>query len=215
MGRVAGLLAIAAALGSTILADVPATSNVCVCATARETNAWCSIHELGYVGGVKLQSYIVYVAIDPHGHDLDLSKFECPTCRAAIESDGFCDTHLRGFVGKKTYFSGLTYELARAEVRSVSSIACRTCRKNSETHGWCAKSGVGMVGPFAIRDRKGFDRAVANLALLVAADREAPRCHHCAMAILFNNDCPKCKITYKNGKPMPTASAPAAASTSR
>lgn len=212
---VAGLLVVAAALGSTIIADLPAPTNTCVCATARETNAWCSIHGIGYVGGVKLLSDIVYEAIDAHGHDVDLSKFPCPTCRAAISTDGFCDLHRRGFVHKKAYFSGLTYELGRAELRPASSIACSTCRKNAKTHGWCAKSGVGMVGPFAITDRKSFDRAVAGLALLVAAEAEAPRCKHCAVAILFDAECPVCKISFRGGKALKTASAPSAAGTSR
>ncbi len=215
MRRLAGLLAVAATLGPTILADIPGTTRECVCAGARETNAWCSIHELGYVGGVKLTSNVVYLAIDPHGHDLDLSTFTCPTCRNAIASDGFCETHRRGFFKRKAYFSGLTYELGRAELQPASSITCRTCRKNSETHGWCAKSGVGMVGPFAVRDRRGFDRAVAGLGLLAAAERTAPRCHHCAVAILFDSKCPMCKISYKDGKAVPTASIPAAAGTSR
>lgn len=202
----AGVIALSALLGA---------EGDCVCATARETNAWCPVHKLGYVGGVKITSEAAFITADAHGHDLDLSLFTCPTCLKAIASNGFCETDRIGFVNKKAYFSRLTYELGRAEVPRAASITCPTCRKNSETHGWCAKSHVGMVGPFAIKDRESFDRAVAGLAILVAADQAAPRCQHCVVAILTSSECPVCRIRYKDGKAVSSATAPAAARTSR
>ena len=215
MRRLVGPVAVVAALWLVGLAFASGATGECICATARETNGWCPVHKLGYVGGAKITSDAAYITADAHGHDLDLSKFTCPTCRAAIASNGFCETDRIGFVDKKAYFSRLTYELGRAEMRPASSITCRTCRKNSESHGWCTKDGVGMVGPFAIRDRQGYDKAVAGLAILIVADQAAPRCQHCVIAILTDSECPVCRIRYKDGKAASSNSAPAAAGTSR
>ena len=187
MRRLAGLAAVAAAAA-------------CLCATSRETNGWCPVHEFGYVGGVKVTSRRLYEAADAHGHKLDLTTFTCPTCRAAIATSGFCEIHRVGFVHEQAYYSRLTYELARGEVRVASSIACPTCRKNAETYGWCAKSRVGMVGSVAIRNRADFERAVEALKIFIAANEAARRCEYCALAIITDSECPACKIRYKNGK---------------
>ena len=177
-----------------------AAALTCLCATSRDTNGWCPVHELGYVGGVKVQSRWLYEAADAHGHQLDLSTFTCPACRAAIATSGFCEIHRVGFVHELAYYSRLTYELARGEVHPVSSISCPTCRKNAETYGWCSKSGVGMVGPFAIRNRVDFERAVEALKIFMVANETARRCNTCAVAIITDSECPACKIRYKNGK---------------
>jgi hypothetical protein len=178
----------------------------CVCATTRDTNGWCPVHEFGYVGGVKVTSRWLYEFADAHGHELDLSTFTCPSCRNAIATNGFCETHRIGFVDKLAYYSLLTYELGKGEARPVSTISCAACRKNSETHGWCAKSGVGMIGPFALRNRHDYDRAVTALDIFIIANEASLRCNYCAGAILKDAECPACKIRYKDGKALPKGS---------
>ena len=203
MRSLAGLAAVIVAL--SVLAS-PATQGPidgCGCATTRETNGWCPVHEFGYIGGVKVTSRWLYEFADAHGHELDLATFTCPSCRSAIAANGFCDVHRVGFVNKLAYFSLLTYELGKAEPRPATTITCATCRKNAETHGWCAKSEVGMVGPFALRDRSDFDRAVAALDIFVVANEASHRCNSCAGAILKDAECPACKIRYKDGKALP------------
>lgn len=175
-------------------------NNVCVCATSRDTNGWCPVHEVGYVGGVKITSRWLYEAADAHGHEVDVSTFVCMACRSAIASNGFCETHRIGFVNKLAYFSRLTYQLGKGEVRHASSITCSTCRKNSESYGWCPRSAVGMVGQVAIPNRKDFDQAVKALQVLIVANEAAHRCEHCAVAIITDTQCPVCKIGYKDGK---------------
>lgn len=178
----------------------PGAPEVCVCATARETNAWCPVHKLGYVGGLELESSWLHEAVDAHGHDVDPSTFTCPVCRGALASDGFCAEHKIGFVHGKAYFSKLTYRLGQAEVRRPADIACPVCRKNAETHGWCDRDRAGMVGPFTIRDRAVFEQTVRALGILELADREAKRCQYCAVAMITDTQCPFCKITYRDGK---------------
>ena len=179
-------------------------TEACNCATARETNGWCPVHELGYVAGVKVTSRWVYEAADAHGHVVDLSTYTCPTCRSAIATSGFCAEHRVGFVNKLAYYSLLTYELGKAEARRAGEISCPTCRKNAEAHGWCAKSGVGMIGPFAIRNRGDYDLAASALAIFIVANAAAPRCNYCAVAIITDSQCPVCKIRYKDGKAVPS-----------
>jgi hypothetical protein len=201
--RAAGFAAVVVALwlvGSPIARGL---TEACTCATARETNGWCPVHEQGYVGGVKVTSRWLYEFADAHGHQLDLSTFTCPTCRAAIATNGFCEVHRVGFVDKLAYYSLLTYELGKGRSKPVSTISCATCRKNSESHGWCAKSGVGMIGPFEIGNRQDFDRAVSALEIFLVANEASHRCNYCAGAILKDSECPACKIRYKDGKAVP------------
>jgi len=201
--RLAGGIAVATLLGLFGNPLASGATGECACATSRENNGWCPVHEFGYVGGVKVTSRWLYEAADAHGHDVDISTFNCPTCRSAIATNGFCETHRIGFIEKRAYFSRLTYELGRGDVRQASSITCPRCRKNSETYGWCAKSGVGMVGPFAIRNRQDFDRAAEALRIFLVANDAARKCNYCAVAIITDTQCPVCRISYKDGKALP------------
>jgi hypothetical protein len=201
--RAAGWLAVLALGWALGLSAARAEAGLCTCATARGTNGWCELHELGFVGGVKVTSRWLYEAADAHGHDVDTSTFICPTCQSAIATNGFCDAHRIGFVDRRAYFSRLTYELAKGRIRPAASITCPTCRKNSETFGWCAKSKVGMVGEVAIANKRDFDTAVGALKIFMIANQAAARCRYCAVAIITDTECPVCKITYKNGKALP------------
>jgi hypothetical protein len=201
--RVVGVAAVVAALLFVRNPVAWGLTDECLCATARDTNGWCPVHEFGYVGGVRVTSRWLYEFADAHGHELDLSTFTCPSCRSAIATNGFCEIHRIGFVDRLAYYSLLTYELGKGQARRASTIACATCRKNSESHGWCTKSGVGMVGPFALRNRRDFDRAVTALEIFVVANEAALRCNSCAGALLTDSECPACNIRYKGGKTLP------------
>ena len=203
MRRLAGAIALAAIVWGPPAFSLAGPSPPCTCTTARATNGWCSLHELGYVAGVKVTSRWLYEAADAHGHDVDVATFTCPDCRRAVATNGFCEVDRIGFVDNRAYFSRLTYELARGEIRPPSSIRCPTCRKNADTHGWCAKSRVGMIGEVAIRDRAAFDRAVAALDIFMVANAVAARCPYCAVAVITDTECPICRIAYKDGKPVP------------
>ena len=174
----------------------------CTCASTRAENGWCAIHSFGWVGGLRIDSAWLYRALDALGHDLELSTFVCPSCRRAIETDGFCEEHRIGFVRKQAYFSRLTYELGKAQPVEPASLSCPACRKNAETSGWCAKDRVGMIGPFAIRSRADYDQAARALEIVRLAALESKRCDQCAGAILTDGQCPFCRIRYKDGKPV-------------
>ena len=171
----------------------------CTCAGAIETHGWCEAHDVGYVGSVEIESRWLYDALDAHGHDVDHGSFECDACQEAIASDGFCDEHRIGFVEGQAYFSMLTYQLTRGELRRESEIECSVCRSHSQTLGWCDACGVGHVGPIAIATRDDFDQGAEAIRILHVANEAAKRCERCAVAIVTDTWCPVCKITYKDG----------------
>lgn len=179
------------------------TAADCACATARQTNGWCEAHRVGYVASVKITSGRLYEVLDAHGHELDLTTFQCDACRKAIASDGFCDQHRIGFVGRLAYFSRLTYELARGEPVDPAGIECPACRVNAGSHGWCDKCSRGMVGDVAIRDKAAYQHAAKAVEILISAAQTAARCEWCAVAMITDTQCPDCKITYKDGVPVP------------
>ena len=199
------------------LAGFPSTkpdpSAPCTCGEAKGMSGWCERHGVGYVGDVKIRSWLLYETMDAHGHTIDMANFQCLECLEAFDSDGFCEEHKIGFVGKKAYFSRLTFELARAEKRDPTKIVCPVCRKNARGHGWCEAHQIGMVGNLAIKGRERYQHAAKAIAVLEIANKTSERCEHCAMAIVTDSRCPFHKITYKDGYPVPALSVtPAAAS---
>ena len=191
-----------------ILSGASPAQEPCTCPGAKVAGGWCELHGTGYVASVEIHSRLLYDALDAHGHMLDLSTFECTLCRTAIESDGFCDQHRVGFLARQAYFSRLTYELARGEAREPISITCPTCRRNTASHGWCEKCGVGMVGHVQVRDRRAYEHAAKAVDILRAASNTVKRCEWCAIAMVTDTTCPQCRITWKDGKPVATPSAP-------
>jgi len=165
-----------------------------------ENDGWCTVHGIGYIGGVEVQSETLYSAMDAHGHTVDLSTFVCPGCRKAIAEQGFCEEHNIGFVRGQAYFSFLTYQLARGEKRRIADITCPVCRENAAGRGWCEKHQIGMVGRVAIRGRRDYDRVARMLERLELANGEARRCETCAVALALDGYCPFCKRTYQDGK---------------
>jgi hypothetical protein len=189
---------------------VSPTPGVCSCMVVTEDGGWCDVHDVGYIGGVEVESKSLFEVLDAHGHDVDLATFECPSCRQAIESDGFCEEHRVGFVDERAYFSKLSYHLARGERVDLSTVYCRKCRLNAASHGWCGSCRRGMVGRTAIRDRKAYEEVVRALALVERADATAKRCPHCAAAMVTDTRCPMCAIGYRDGVATPEPPGPLA-----
>ena len=180
------------------------------CAEARRTDGWCDARGVGYVAFVEIPSRLLYDTLDAHGHVLDLTTFTCPSCRRAIDTEGFCEEHRVGFVRRPTtreplaYFSRLTYEMARGARVEPASFRCAECRRHAEAgFGWCAKHRTGLIGSAAIRDRAAWDRAAAAVEVLRASVAMLPKCEHCAVAMVTDTECWDHKITYKDGKPLP------------
>ncbi len=201
----AGVVASSAAPTGSVSGETPSPeSEACTCSEAERTNGWCRRHGIGYVAAVPIRSARLYDVLDAHGHAVDLSTFECESCKRAIATGGFCEEDRVGFVGKLAYFSRLTYELARGERTDPGSLSCPVCtRHDAEGPGWCETCKRGMVGHVAIRDKQAYEAAARAVAILRAAVEASERCEHCAVAIVTDTKCPYCRITYKDGKPVP------------
>lgn len=191
-----------------VLAQAGAVEAPCTCLSAPATNGWCEKHGIGWVAMVPIRSRMLFDSLDAHGHQVDLTTFHCPTCQKAIQTDGVCEEHSIGFVNKLAYFTRLAYELARSVYREPAEIECPDCRKNAATSGWCAKHGVGMIGGFAIRDEEGWKIAARLTDVLRIAAKKVPECERCALAIVYDSDCPIHNIYYKDGVPVPPPAAP-------
>jgi rubrerythrin len=59
-----------------------------------------------------------------------------------------------------------------------------------------------MVGNLEIRDRLDFQVASGEYDKLLKAKEAAVRCEMCAVSIMYDSECPYCKITYKDGEPL-------------
>src|SRR5262245_37038094 len=67
---------------------VGARTAECLCPQARRVDGWCDVHHVGYIAGLPVSSQLVHEALDAHGHQVDLTTFDCPSCRAAIAASG-------------------------------------------------------------------------------------------------------------------------------
>ena len=45
----------------------------CTCKDPHRAAGWCRVHEVGYVGDVRIRSAWLFDAVDPYGHDVDLT----------------------------------------------------------------------------------------------------------------------------------------------
>lgn len=195
-----------------VLSGFPSTkknpSAPCTCGDTKGMSGWCERHGIGYVGSVKIRSWLLYETMDAHGHSVESGYFACPTCQKALETDGFCEKDKVGFVGRKAYFSRLTFELARAEKRDLSKITCPICRRNARDHGWCERHQVGMVGDLAILGRERWEQVAKAIGILEIAEKMSEQCEQCAMAIVTDSRCPYHRVTYKDGHPVSGPEAP-------
>lgn len=98
-----------------------ATASLCTCELERQRSGWCEKCGIGYVADLSIRSKMLYDALDAHGHDIDVAGLRCARCSAAVEADGYCADHRRGFVGGRAYFSRLAYHLARDEREEVQA----------------------------------------------------------------------------------------------
>lgn len=202
-------------------ASLEGPADRCVCAAPRTAGDWCRVHQVGYVGDVPIRSAWLFDAVDPYGHDVDVTMFPCPACQRAIAEDGFCREHKVGFVDRRAYFSVLTHHLAKGVVDPPEAVRCPRCRRNAKGHGWCDAHRVGRIGAVALKDRQEFEEAVGAADILRAANGDAARCDRCAVARITDTECPYCRIRYREGKPIggaggePGAHSPATAKTPR
>ncbi len=172
----------------------------CTCAATKMKGGWCADCKVGHIASIKIESESLFEFLDAHGHHINPASIRCESCIAAIKVDGFCDRCGMGYVDRLAYVSTLTYSVAKGKQLDPSTIACRNCSEHAKSFGWCDVCKVGMIGNVAIRDKDNYREASQAMKKLLIANEMVKRCETCAVAIVANATCPKCKITYKNGK---------------
>jgi hypothetical protein len=170
-----------------------AEPKICTCADAKLKNEWCNPCKVGYVAGIQIKSEALFEALDAHGHTIDPAAIQCHTCKKALETDGFCDQCVMGFVSKQAYLSRLSYHLAKGRYTETAEVKCLTCKGHVQEPGWCKTCSVGMVGNVAFKDKKDYEDASKHYKLLLDAIRESARCELCAAAMITGGKCPRCK----------------------
>lgn len=172
---------------------------VCTCDQARQVNGWCGGCNVGYVASVRIESEMLFEAIDAHGHTIAIDRITCPSCRIALADDGYCDACRMGFVNQQAYFSPVSHALAKGTLVTIDAIECETCRSNASETGWCDACAIGMVGNIRFDRRAQYDAAVFRIETVVSAIERAESCELCAAAMVVNGRCPTCRIAYRGG----------------
>lgn len=179
---------------------VDTQTSSCRCKWIARTDGWCGQCRVGYVAGVKIPSRSFFEALDAHGHTIDPATIRCDVCRKNFKSSGFCNECKIGFLRKQAYFSKLTFYVAKGEVLPVSKAACAQCEKHRDTPGWCEECRVGIVGSRVYRIKADFNEAVRLRIVLRKAIQRAEQCLSCALALINDGTCPRCRRTFEDGR---------------
>lgn len=147
---------------------------------------------------------MLFDALDPHGHVIDLGTLTCDACREAVRSDGYCDACGMGFVDEQAYFTRLSHGLAQGHAVRLSDIDCGGCRAAArDAPRWCDRCDRGMIGSVSISSRAVFDRTKSEFDVLDAAIQRTAACELCACAMVVHSTCPVCWISYEVGGETP------------
>lgn len=181
----------------------------CVCDAAQGVaESWCEACGIGHVAGFRIESRMLFEALDAHGHDLDPRVMTCTTCVRLMDTGGFCESCRFGWVDQQAYMSRLTYQLALGAVRDPQTVRCLDGDTHAGEAGWCEACGEGRTGNRWFTDRSAYEAARHEVERLRRAVAAAPRCGLCALVILVDGTCPACRIVYRDGVPLEPARRP-------
>jgi len=163
--------------------------SVCTCSAAMLVDGWCERHAAGRVAGLSVPSAQLFETLDPHGHVIAHESVTCPTCVAAIRSDGYCNPCHIGWRDGLAYMTRLTWLLAGGT-------------RTSAADGLPEFPAVGgVVGNVRIADDATLTEALQAFEVLRSAVEMCDRCEVCACAMVYDGTCPDCNITYFAGRP--------------
>ena len=175
-------------------------SETCTCEIAKTTNGWCGHCRVGYAASLKIPSFLLYEALDMHGHDVKPASITCPTCKKFHRTNGFCEKCRIGFIGGLAYMNRHTYLLAHGTAGDAEKLTCATCRDHLAKGGWCEDCKIGIVGNFSFSKRALFVQAQTAYKRLATAIAKLEECEICAIVLALDGRCAKCDLHYKDGK---------------
>lgn len=175
-------------------------SETCTCQEAKIANGWCGRCRVGYAASLKIPSFMLYEALDMHGHEIKPASFTCPTCQKALRTNAYCEKCRIGFIGGLAYMTRPGYLLAQGSAVDAEKLTCVTCRIHLAQSGWCEDCRIGIVGNFAFSKRALFVQAHAAHKRLAAGIAKLEQCEICAIVLTLDGRCAKCNLHYKDGK---------------
>jgi hypothetical protein len=153
----------------------------------------------GKAFGVDLESKKLYEALS--GTEVKkLEDLKCKGCQDAVRTNGTCTRCKLGAARRQLYKSPVAHAIAIG--RYAPADKTPKCAKTSEPHkdGWCDSCGIGMVGGQFFKNKDMFNAASKAHEILVRAVKTAEQCEDCAVAMVLDGKCDKCKVAYKNGE---------------
>ncbi len=157
----------------------------------------------GKAHGVEVKSKKLYAALA--GHKVDLEKHPCPGCRKAGETNGSC-AHCKTYaVDGTVYHSPVAHALAKGtpmpkELVEACTKRCSACKTAHAENGRCKECNVGFVADRMFESETLYKVALAAYKTLEKAAQAAQHCEACAVAMVTDGGCDRCKVKFKDGK---------------
>ncbi|MCH9034554.1 MAG: hypothetical protein IID42_08625 [Planctomycetes bacterium] len=154
--------------------------------------------------GVQLTSQKLYDALAGRTvTSAEAGKCPCSDCKKASSGKGGCDRCQ--FTGGKLYSSGVAYALAKGQPMPAELVAacpkrCDQCKIAHKANGRCDKCGVGFVADRMFEKEADYKAALEAYKTLKKAATTAKKCEHCAVAMVTDGSCTKCKVKFENGR---------------
>lgn len=153
----------------------------------------------GKVFGVRLTSEKLYKALE--GHKADSEKIQCPGCKKAFKTDGKCEHCKLAAANGQMYRSWVSHTLAKGTpIEAKKAAVCGGCKTAHKENGRCEHCNVGFVAGRMFKDTEVYKHALVAFKTLNKATQTAEKCDVCAVAMVTNASCDKCKVEFKDGK---------------
>ncbi len=197
--RKLGFLLVVIALG-VLVVPVSAGGDDCLCKTIKASgHGWCDACSGGAMFGVPIKSAKLYKSLE--GAEVkDQSKVTCPGCKTALTKNGSCSHCRVAFNDGKVYHAVVSYTLSKGAKVDAQGLKCGGCAKALKKDNFCSACDGGFVGGLAFHGKKLFDQAKEAMGVLKVAAKSASKCEVCAVAMVTDGQCDKCKVQFKGGK---------------
>lgn len=190
-------------VAAVLVANAPALAGGCKgCAkVAKASDGFCC--GKGKAFGVDLTSKQLHAALV--GYAVEADKIRCPGCKVAMKTSGSCDYCKVIAADGKFYRSHVAAVLAKGSPVTEELIAacpqrCEGCKVAFKNGGKCEKCGVGFVAGRMFTGKDLYTAAQHAFKTLTKAASLAKDCEACAVAMVTNGTCEKCKVRFENGK---------------
>ena len=194
MLNLASVLIVMGACAPVMAGDCVGCSKV-----AKHGRGFCNACEKGKAFGVDLTSKGLYDALA--GSAINKDKLKCPGCKEAAKTNGTCAHCKVTAANGKFYHSPVASVLARGtRVSAEKAASCSGCKTAHSEDGFCTGCSAGFVGGRMFKGEENYKAAIAAYNTLTKAASAVKKCEACAIAMVTDGTCEKCKVSFKAGK---------------